>query len=134
MPSLIEVSLTSILHLPCIFYTQGIVLHAFAIVLLVIVCYWISHLVHLSPLANIPNTHWSSPFAPLWILWNRYYDREIQTVAKAFETKGPIVRLGPAEIAVNVIEGGIKTVHDGGFEKSPWYGCFANFKCVSRQS
>jgi hypothetical protein len=124
MPPLTRVSL--VLPLLFILYLFGIHL-TFAAVLLFFIFLWIIHLARLSPLANIPNAHWSSSFAPLWILWNRYRDREIQTVAKAFETKGPIVRLGPGEIAVNVIEGGIKTVHDGGFRKSQWYDCFVNF-------
>jgi hypothetical protein len=124
MPSLVGVSL--VLPLLFILYLFG-VYHTFIAVLLFFILLWIIYLARLSPLANIPNAHWSSSFAPLWILWSRYHGREIQTVAKAFETQGPIVRLGPSEIAVNVIDGGIKTVHDGGFQKSPWYDCFVNF-------
>jgi len=74
---------------------------------------WIGLSACLSPLNRIPSAHHSIPFIAFWVFWNRLQDREIHTVAEAFRKKGPIVRRGPNEIAVNVIKGGIKTVHNG---------------------
>lgn len=44
-----------------------------------------------------------------------------RTVQAAHEQYGPIVRLGPSEISVNCVDGGIKSVYTGGFEKHEWY-------------
>ncbi|KAI9838354.1 MAG: hypothetical protein M1819_005622 [Sarea resinae] len=75
----------------------------------------------LSPLAKIPNAHPTSPLSPLWILWTRYQCRENRTVNAAHEKYGPIVRLAPNEISVNSVEGGIRTVYSGGYDKHEWY-------------
>ncbi|EEH05962.1 conserved hypothetical protein [Histoplasma capsulatum G186AR] len=44
-----------------------------------------------------------------------------RTIYKAHQKYGPIVRLEPSEISVNCVDGGIRTVYAGGFEKRDWY-------------
>lgn len=75
----------------------------------------------LSPLANIPNAHWSVPVSPVWMLWKRFRMQNNRTIQAAHERLGPIVRLGPSEISVNCVDGGIKSVYTGGYEKHDWY-------------
>jgi unspecific monooxygenase len=106
------------------------VLFAALLVFLLLLIIWIGLSAYLSPLNRIPNAHPSVPFIGFWMFWNHLQDREIHSAAEAFRKKGPVVRLGPNEIAVNVIEGGIKTVHNGGFHKSQWYDCFINYGLV----
>lgn len=64
----------------------------------------------LSPLCRIPLAHPTACLAPLWILWIRYVGRENVTVHAAHIRLGPLVRLGPSEISVNCVDGGIRTV------------------------
>lgn len=43
--------------------------------------------------------------------------------------KGPVVRLGPNEVAVNSIAYGVGTAHGHGLDnldKTPWYNFFVN--------
>jgi hypothetical protein len=94
------------------------VLFAALLVFLLLLVIRIGLSAYLSPLNKTPNAHPSVPFIAFWMFWNRLQDRETRTVAEEFRKKGPIVRLGPNEIAVNVMDGGIKTVHNGGFYKS----------------
>lgn len=75
----------------------------------------------ISPLAKIPNAHWSVPVSPVWMLWRRFRMQNNRTIQAAHERLGPIVRLGPSEISVNCVDGGIKSVYTGGFEKHDWY-------------
>ncbi|KAF9247497.1 hypothetical protein DTO013E5_4772 [Penicillium roqueforti] len=77
--------------------------------------------VFLSPLSKIPNVHWSASISPAWMLWRRFTSRNNRTIQAAHERLGPIVRLGPSEISINCVDGGIKTVYAGGFEKHDWY-------------
>ncbi|PGG99521.1 unspecific monooxygenase [Blastomyces parvus] len=44
-----------------------------------------------------------------------------RTIHEAHQKYGPIVRLGPSEISINCVDGGIRTVYSGGFEKHAWY-------------
>lgn len=81
----------------------------------------------LSPLARIPNAHWSSSISPLWILWTRFRVHENREVHGAHLEKGPVIRLGPNEISINNVDGGIRTVYSGGFEKGEWYSIFDNY-------
>ncbi|THX71840.1 cytochrome P450 [Aureobasidium pullulans] len=74
-----------------------------------------------SPLSKIPAAHPTSSLSPAWILWTRWRGRENATVLAAHERLGPLVRLGPNEISVNCVNGGIRTVYTGGFEKGEWY-------------
>ncbi|KZZ97873.1 Cytochrome P450 [Ascosphaera apis ARSEF 7405] len=75
----------------------------------------------LSPLAKIPNAHFTAPISPAWIIWNRFWMRNNRTVDEAHKRLGPVVRLGPNEVSVNCIDGGVRTVYSGGFEKHQWY-------------
>lgn len=75
----------------------------------------------ISPLSRIPNAHWSAPFNPFWIIWTRYKSKEIFTVHQKHQELGPVIRLGPNDISVNCIKGGVSTVYAGGFEKHAWY-------------
>ncbi|KAL8687113.1 MAG: hypothetical protein Q9218_006625 [Villophora microphyllina] len=40
---------------------------------------------------------------------------------------GPIVRLGPKEVSINCVDGGLRTVYAGGFEKPYFYDQFRNY-------
>ncbi|EPS27932.1 hypothetical protein PDE_02876 [Penicillium oxalicum 114-2] len=90
-------------------------------ILLVVVYKGIIYPAFLSPLAQIPNAHWSVPISPVWMLWRRFRMRNNRTIQAAHEQLGPIVRLGPSEISINCVDGGIKSVYTGGFEKHEWY-------------
>src|SRR6266487_2519945 len=75
----------------------------------------------ISPLSKIPNAHVTAAISPAWILWNRFRMRGNRTIHEAHKRYGPIVRLAPAEISINCVDGGIRTVYGGGFEKHDWY-------------
>jgi hypothetical protein len=81
----------------------------------------------ISPLSRVPNAHWSAPFSSAWILWVRFTNCENREIHGAHLEQGPIVRLGPNEISVNCVDGGIRTVYGGGFEKGDWYSIFDNY-------
>ena len=84
--------------------------------------------VFLSPLAKLPNAHFTSSISPAWILWTRYKERNNVTTYSAHRKHGPIVRLAPNEISINCVDGGIRTVYTGGMEKPQWYpDQFASF-------
>lgn len=87
---------------------------------------FIIHPFFFSQLAKIPNAHWSAPFTPLWILNIRYSRRENVTLHTAHQKLGPVVRLGPNEISIDTIEN-VRTVYQGGFEKSNFYSIFDNY-------
>ncbi len=74
-----------------------------------------------SPLSRIPNAHPTAPFSPAWILWTRYKMRNNRDTLAAHQRHGPIVRLAPNEVSINCVDGGIRTVYAGGFEKHDWY-------------
>lgn len=63
-----------------------------------------------SPLSSIPSAHFTAPLSSFWILWIRYIGKENVTVYDAHMRLGPLVRLGPNEISVNCVDGGIRTV------------------------
>ena len=75
----------------------------------------------LSPLSKIPNAHWSSPVSRLWILIHRGQHKETPLIHSAHEKLGPIIRLAPNEVSVNSVDGGIRTIYSGGWEKGDWY-------------
>ncbi|TKA75251.1 hypothetical protein B0A55_05762 [Friedmanniomyces simplex] len=75
----------------------------------------------ISPLSRIPSAHWSAPFSRLWILYYRSREEETPTVHAAHQRLGPIVRIAPNDISVNSVDGGIRTVYAGGYEKGDWY-------------
>lgn len=100
---------------------------AFGAVFIFGVYKFIIYPVAISPLSKIPNAHWSSPYSPLWILWVRFRLTENHDVHSAHLRHGPVVRLGPNEISIGTIDGGVKTVFGGGFEKGEWYSVFDNY-------
>lgn len=71
---------------------------------------YVIHPAFLSPLSRIPAAHPTASSSPVWILWTRWIGRENVTVLAAHERLGPLVRLGPNEISVNCVNGGIRTV------------------------
>lgn len=104
----------------------NIPLLALICLLLLSIYRFILYPVFLSPLAKIPSAHFTAGFSPLWILWKRYRSTENKAIHDAHQKYGPIVRLGPNDINVNCIEGGIKTM--ASFEKPDWYpNAFFNF-------
>ncbi|KAJ5586863.1 uncharacterized protein N7459_002628 [Penicillium hispanicum] len=94
-----------------------------AVALLVAVIFYkgVIYPAFLSPLAKIPNAHWSVSISPAWMLWKRFRMQNNRTIQASHERLGPIVRLGPSEISINCVDGGIKSVYTGGFEKHEWY-------------
>lgn len=82
----------------------------------------------ISPLSKIPNAHWSASLSPLWILYHRQQQNDTPTVNEKHKKLGPIIRLAPNELSVNSVEGGIRTIYAGGFEKGTWYSnVFSNY-------
>ncbi|OCK82314.1 cytochrome P450 monooxygenase-like protein [Lepidopterella palustris CBS 459.81] len=94
---------------------------ALSAVMLGAVYKYIIHPLFFSPLRRIPAAHLSVPFSPLWILWIRQQGRQNRTILAAHERLGPVVRLGPREVSVNCVRGGLSTVYTGGMEKGEWY-------------
>jgi hypothetical protein len=82
-----------------------------------------------SPLSNIPNAHFTSPFSNGWILWQRFCRKENKAIHAAHERLGPVVRLGSTEFSVNNVEG-VRTTYGGDFEKDEWYSQFQNYGLV----
>lgn len=82
---------------------------------------FIVHPAFISPLSKIPNAHWSASFSTLWIHNCRRLEKETFVTHEAHERLGPVVRLAPDVISVNNVDGGIRTVYGGGFEKGDWY-------------
>jgi len=89
------------------------------------------YLIHpwlISPLARIPNGHWSAPFSRLWILRVRYQRRENRTLHALHAKLGPVVRVGPKELSVDGLEGLRGVYQQGGsMEKPDWYSVFDNY-------
>jgi hypothetical protein len=82
----------------------------------------------ISPLSRIPSAHPLAKITPLWILWTRYRNCENSIIHAAHQRHGPVIQLGPNELSVNCVKGGILTVYSGGFDKGDWYDVFANYK------
>jgi unspecific monooxygenase len=90
--------------------------------ILLLLCYkFLIYPTFVSPLSKIPNAHFSSPLSPLWILWIRKSRLENRTLLACHEKLGPIIRLGPSDISLNCLDGGIRTIYSGGFDKHDWY-------------
>jgi unspecific monooxygenase len=83
----------------------------------------------LSPLAAIPNAHFTSSFSNGWMIWQRYRGQPNKAIHDAHTRLGPVVRLGLTEISVNSIEG-LNVVYGGNFAKDKFYTRFANFEYV----
>jgi hypothetical protein len=89
--------------------------------------------VFISPLAKIPNAHWSAPISSLWILYTRFKRGENRTLRAAHKRLGPIIRVGPSELSIDDIEM-VRTVYGGGYDKPQWYSVFDNYGCVIKFS
>lgn len=79
-----------------------------------------------SPLSSIPNAHWSAPLSRLWILFIRFSRQENRTLHAAHRRLGPILRVGPRELSINDFDS-VRTVYQGGFDKTVWYSVFDNY-------
>jgi len=87
-----------------------------------------------NPLRRIPAAHPLAHFTSLWIASVRWRSIENATLKAAHGRLGPIICLGPEEISVNCVKGGIREIYAGGFEKSRpgiggynWYSFFFNY-------
>ncbi|KAK3111851.1 hypothetical protein LTR53_012483 [Teratosphaeriaceae sp. CCFEE 6253] len=101
---------------------------AIAFLALLAIYRFIVYPVFLSPLSRIPSAHWSAPISRLWILYYRNREEETPTVHAAHQRLGPIVRIAPNDISVNSVDGGIRSVYAGGYEKGDWYrNIFSNY-------
>ncbi|KAJ5239779.1 hypothetical protein N7468_004398 [Penicillium chermesinum] len=96
---------------------------------------WLAYLVYrhvitpyvLSPLASIPNAHFTSPLSSRWIDHKRDTGAEVLAIYALHQKYGPIVRLGPQELSVNSLHG-LKVIYTGAFEKHSFYNeFFVNF-------
>ena len=105
--------------------------HFVAVTTILVLLYrYICYPVLISPLSSIPCAHPLAAITPLWMDWKRLTGREVTTTFEAFKNHGPYVRLGPSEIAVNTITGGITNAHGHGpqnFNKTSWYDFFINY-------
>ena len=79
-----------------------------------------------SHLRHVPNAHWSASVSRLWILCVRFSRKENRMLIDAHRRLGPVIRVGPDELSINDIHG-VRTVYQGGFEKSAWYSVFDNY-------
>ena len=83
-----------------------------------------------NPLARIPTIHWSAPFCRIYILWQVYQNRRRYAHYDAHMKDGgkilPLIRVAPNEVSIMTIQG-IRTVYDGGFERTLHYTAFQNF-------
>ncbi|QIW99146.1 hypothetical protein AMS68_004664 [Peltaster fructicola] len=79
------------------------------------------HPVYISPLAKVPTAHWSTSFSSLWAQYYRVTHQITFRVHEAHQRFGSIVRIAPNEISVNCVEGGLRTIYAGGYEKGSWY-------------
>ena len=90
---------------------------------------YILYPVFVSPLSKIPSAHRSCSFSSFLILWKRCWGGEVEFIHDAHTKHGSIVRLGPNELSVNCVDGGLRTIYTGGFEKPDWYpNLFYNYE------
>ena len=99
----------------------------FSLLLLAAISKYILYPLFFSSLRHIPAAHPTAPFSALWIYWIRYWRRENATIRAAHERLGPVVRLGPNEVSVNCVKGGLSKVYAGGMEKGKWYALFESY-------
>ncbi|KAL8824836.1 MAG: hypothetical protein Q9191_004791 [Dirinaria sp. TL-2023a] len=82
----------------------------------------------LSPLAKIPNAHFSAPIIPFWY-WSikRHGRAGTRAIYAVHQSKGPVVRLAPDHISA-CTPGALRTIYIGGYEKPTWYqDAFVNY-------
>lgn len=97
-----------------------------AVVIILLSYYLIIHPSLISPLAKIPNAHWSAPYSRLWALSIRFNNRENRTLRAAHQRLGPVIRVAPNELSIDGVDC-VRTVYQGGFDKPSWYSVFDNF-------
>lgn len=93
---------------------------AFGLLLCLIVYRFVIVPGFLSPLSKAPAAHWSAPYSRAWILWYRSREEETLVVHRAHERLGPTVRIAPNELSINSVDGGLRTIYSGGYEKGDW--------------
>lgn len=75
----------------------------------------------LSPLAKVPNAHWSCSFCPIWILWMKWTKQENDRIYELHLAHGSAIRLSPNLLSVSSYEDGLKKIYHGGFPKPSFY-------------
>lgn len=88
-----------------------------------------------NPLRKIPAAHPLAHYTSFWISSIRWRSIENATLKDAHARFGPIICLGPNEVSVNCVKGGIREIYAGGFPKESsaakggynWYSFFANY-------
>ncbi|KAL6355666.1 hypothetical protein LRP88_11270 [Fusarium phalaenopsidis] len=93
---------------------------------LLLLYHHVLHPAFISPLRKLPAAHWTCHFSSTWILAARLYRRENRSLHEAHIKLGPVVRIGPAEVSVDGVEG-MRVIYQGGFEKGFWYSVFSNY-------
>src|ERR1700712_4436807 len=75
------------------------------------------------PLSAAKKAHWSVPYSGLWIWWQHFNDRSAEAVHQAHLRHGPVVRLGPSELSVSSVEGGLDVIYSfkEAMPKTDWY-------------
>ncbi|KAK5709833.1 hypothetical protein LTR17_019447 [Elasticomyces elasticus] len=75
------------------------------------------------PLKAAKSAHWSARYSSLWLWWQHFHDVGADAVHKAHVRHGPVVRLGPLEISVCAVEGGLDTIYSfrDPMPKTAWY-------------
>lgn len=98
------------------------------ILLLAVVCKYVVYPYFLSPLAKIPNAHFTSPISSRWIDSHNAANTSVLAIHSLHRKYGPVVRLGPNELSVNSLQG-LRTIYTGAFEKDAFYqNVFVNFQ------
>jgi cytochrome P450 len=101
-----------------------------AVVVVVVIGFLLYHLIVyptlVSPLSKIPNAHWSAPYSRLWALSIRFNNQENCTLAAAHKRLGPVIRVAPNELSIDHVDC-VRTVYQGGFDKTAWYSVFDNY-------
>jgi hypothetical protein len=86
-----------------------------------------SYLCILSPLATIPNAHFTSPVSSKWIE-SHSPETQVRTIYDLHKKHGPVVRLAPMELSVNSLDG-LRKIYTGAFDKDVFYHkVFVNFQ------
>lgn len=99
-----------------------------AVLLLVVLYKYVVYHYFFSPLAKIPNAHFTSPISSRWIESHNAANSSVHTIYALHQKYGPVVRLGPNELSVNSIQG-LRTIYTGAFEKDVFYqDVFVNFQ------
>jgi hypothetical protein len=93
----------------------------------------IAHTALAGPLSDIPTIHWLARWSRFYNLYIKYFHSIRTAHYEAHISRSnpgdyhPILRVSPNEVSIMTTEG-IKAVWGADFERSPWYGVFANFR------